>query len=280
MSIKKLVSLHGLKAFLGSDNGPLTGKDGVAAGGAGGPSMYYNSPNRVARTIDFVGDSGDINYLSNDTGQSSGVVAGTNGVFRLFQTPSTTTTFAPGGSEEINLPSPQWKADQGPGADGEIRFAARVKLGSVDRTTNRIHAFAGFKDVSTIEHSAHDTGAGVISASADYVGFMFSPGGDTGWSGVAGKSTAGDSGDQVVSLDTGVEANVYDYLEVVVKRGTGDTGGTATFFINGQPKGSINSPVASSAALYPVVSGFQQDTGSQGVDIDIFEPSGLRDTGE
>lgn len=279
MSIEKLVSLHGLKAFLGSADGPLTGQDGVAAGGAGEPSMYYNSPKRVARTVDFVGDSGDITYLSNDTGQSSAVQAGTNGVFRLFSSPSATSTLGTGGSEEINLGGLQWKSDQGPGANGEIRVAARVKLGSVSRTTNRAHAFVGFKDVATIEHPAHDTGAGVISASADYVGFMFSPGGDTGWSGVAGKSTAGDSGDQVTSLDTGVAANTYDYLEVVVNRGKGDTGGVATFYINGENKGKINSPVASSAALIPCVSAFQQDTGSQYVDVDLLEVSGLRDTG-
>ena len=257
----------------------IVARKGIVSGGDGEPSMYHNSPTTVARVIDFISDTGDITYLSGDTGTASGLQAGTNGVWRLMQTPSATMAKTSAAAEEINSSSLQWKADQGPGKDGELRFAARVKLGSVSRTTNRLHVFAGFKDVASIEHPAYDTGGGIISASSDYVGFMFSPGGDTGWSAVAAAGVAGDSGDTTVALDTGVAANVYDYLEVVVRHSHGDTGGRATFFINGQPKGSIDSPVGSTTALVPCVSAWQQDTGSQYADVDIFEVSGLRDTG-
>lgn len=282
MTWSKLVSIHGRRLFIDRDD-QIVGRAHVG-GKHDGPGVILDpgGADIVAKSHDFVdGDTGDHVYASGDTGQSSSKIANTNGVWRLFNSPSATSTLASGGAEEIHGPALEWKADQGPGEDGRLHLGARVKItNSVSRTTNRLHAFIGFKDVASIEHPAYDTGAGIISASADYVGFVYSPGGDTGWSGVAGKSTAGDSGDQVTALDTGVEANTYDFLEVIVSRSVGDTGGVAHFFVNGQPKGSITSPVASSTALTWCVSAFQQDTGSQALDIDLVNVSALRDTGE
>lgn len=151
-----------------------------------------------------------------------------------------------------------------------------MKLESVSRTAKRIHVFAGFSDTVAFEHPIYDTGAGVISNATNAVGFMFSPGGDTGWSAVA---VDGDTDRTAVSLDTGVTANVYDELELHVHRNAGDTGGTATFFINGVPVGSIDNPCNVSTALAPYISVWQQDTGGEYVDVDYVAVSAPRDTG-
>lgn len=280
MTWSKLVTVRGLDAFLTPD------KDFVAKAHVGGkhdgPGVILDpgGADIVAKSHDFVdGDTGDFTYLSGDTGQSSGLAAVTNGVFRLFNTPSTTPTQTSAGNEEINGSTLQWKADQGPGNSGRLHIGARVKLSSVSRTANRGHVFIGFKDTAAIEHPAYDTGGDAITASSDLVGFMFSPGGDTGWVAIGKGSVSGDTGHQLKVVDTGPEAGVYDFLEMILTHGPGDTGGTAHFFVNGRPAATLDSPVASTTAMTWVASAWQQDTGSAPVDIDLINVSALRDTG-
>lgn len=282
MTVNKQVSLHGKRAFITKDD-QVAARNGFVAGGDDKPSIVFPSPDTVAQFDDFLGDvvADQWNVVEGDTGagSASAIQAGTNGIFRLYSTAGVATP-ASGEGQAINSGALNWKANQGPGsASGRLRFAARLKLESVNRSSKRIHVFAGFTDNTSYEFPAYDTGAGVISAAADYCGFLFSPGGDTGWSGVAGKSTAGDSGDQVDHLTNSITANKYDTLEVELARGTSDTGGSATFFVNGVPKGRINSPVASNVALTPVIAAFQQDTGGEYVDIDWMNVSAPRDTG-
>lgn len=294
MTITKQKSIHGLDVFTSTD-AMLVARRGFVAGGNDKPAIVLpGSPDITAIFEDFYGSpdnqnddtgkavtSSPFNARYGDTGHKSRYRVGTNnGVFALFQTPSATAALAPGSGVSLQGGA-NFDPDQGPGDyPNWLRLACRLRLENVTRTAKRIHVFAGFTDIQTYEYPAYDTGAGVISAATDYMGFMFSPGGDTGWSGVAGKGTAGDSGDQVVALDTGVAANIYDTLELEYRRDAGDTGGVVTFWVNGEPKGRIVSPVRSSgASLAPCVFAFQQDTGGEYVDIDWINVAALRDTG-
>jgi hypothetical protein len=140
--------------------------------------------------------------------------------------------------------------------------------------------FVGFSDSGGAEMPVYDTRAGMLSNAADLVGFSFSPAGDTGWSLVSAKSTAGDSGDQLVVPVVSQTANVYTWLELEVRSGNSDTGGRAHFWINGIKRGSIDSPVNSAVALTPWIGTFCQDTGyAQTLDIDCIALSAPRDTG-
>ena len=297
MSISMLKGLHRRALGISKDN-QVMAPDGLVSGGDGQPSIVHPSPGTTAVFDDFqlaliqavdtgvpIG-AGSFRQVTGDTGNGSLNIEGTNGVFRLYNTPSATAALAPASGKGI-AGALAWKGNQGPGSQsGRLRLSARVKVApddggsAISRTLNRLHAFVGFTDISSFEYPAFDTGAGVISAPSDYCGFMLSAGGDTGWSGVAAASTAGDSGDSAVSLDaTRPVVNTYDTLEVEIHRGISDTGGTATFYINGVVKGTIDSPFAPTVALAPCVYAFQQDTGKQALDIDWINVSSVRDTG-
>jgi hypothetical protein len=301
MTINMLKGIHRRALGITKDD-QVMAPSGVVAGGDGKPVIVSPAPDTVAVFEDFVsrvgtkgqpndtgvplGNGGAFAEVTGDTGHGSLVVAGTNGVFRLFNTPSATAAALANTSGKGISTGLQWKGNQGPGAQsGRLRFGARVKIkpddggSAISRTTNRLHVFAGFTDIATFEYPAFDTGAGVISAASDYCGFMLSAGGDTGWSGVAASSTANDSGDAVVSLYPGATVNIYDALEVEIHRGAGDTGGTATFYVNGIPRGSIDSPFSPTVALAACIYAFQQDTGAQALDIDWVAVSSIRDTG-
>lgn len=290
MTIDKQVSLHGKRAFITNDD-RLAGRNGFVAGGDDKPAIVYPSPDTVAVFEDFTGPGnqaadtgvplhqGFVRRVAGDTGHHATTIAGASGVFQLFTTPSAGAAKVATSGQGISG-ALQFKGNSGVGAkDGFLHVGARVKSSSVSRTIKRLHAFVGFTDIATFEFPAFDTGAGVISAASDYMGLMLSPGGDTGWSGVAGKSTAGDSGDQVVALDNSVVDNTYDVVEAVYRRGISDTGGTVNFYVNGVHKGSINSPVSPTVALAPCIYAFQQDTGGEQLDIDYFTYASNRDTG-
>ena len=305
MTVKKQVSLHGKRAFVTKDD-QIAGRNGFVAGGEEKPSIVYPSPDTVAIFDDFavglnqaldtgvpIGNANVFRQVTGDTGAGSLPVAGANGIFRLYNTQSVAPTFTGAGGKGISG-ALQWKADMGPGANqGRLRFAARVKVfpdgggSAVSRTTNRIHAYIGFTDIATYEFPAYDTGAGFISNATDHVGFYLGAGADTGWSAVSVK--AGGAA-QKVSLTGTTSANgntvnapvvnVYDVLEMELVRGPGNTNGTATFFVNGVPKGTIDAPITNTVALAPCVYAFTQDTGSQAIDIDWIAVSGPRDTGQ
>lgn len=282
MSITKQVSLHGRRAYISPED-ILAGKGAVASGGDGQPAIVIPGASKyTAQFEDFLGDTGVVlpagwKAVEGDTGagSASGIQLGTGGVYRLYKTAGVATA---GPTEGQALAGElQWKVDQGEGANaGDLRFSARVKLESVSRTSKRIHVFAGLTDQVGYEHPIYDTGAGVISNASNAVGFMFSPGGDTGWSAVA---VDGDTDATPVALTSSITANTYDELEVHIHRNPGDTGSTATFYVNGIAQGSIDNPVNVSTALAPYVSAWQQDTGGEYADVDYVAVSALRDTG-
>ena len=281
----KQKSLHGLKSYVDTEDRTVA-KNAFAAGGENDPTVVLpGSHDTVAVFDDFLGDliGDEWAVVSADTGSDNTgtIVTSTNGVCRLAspenQTPTQASVIALSTGAFKN-----WKADQGkgpPSTHGSLRMGVRLKFDSVSRTTERQHVFVGFSDSGGAEMPLYDTGAGVISNAADYCGFMFSPGGDTGWSLVAGDSTAGDSGDQLVATGANPTANAYEDLEIEISHGGSDTGGTAYFYRNGQRVGSITSPVNSVAALAPWVGFFPQDTDAVNLDIDYINIAAPRDTG-
>ena len=288
MTLRKQVSLHGLRAFLTKDN-DLVARNALATGGEDKSTIVLpGSHSVVALFDDFLGDliGDEWAYVEGDTGYSNAIQTGTGGVTRI--TGSETNGVSPAECAAITQGlMKQWKADMGVGSmktDRRLRMSARVKFDSVSRTAEggRTHVFVGLADTGGAEFPAYDTGAGVISAAADLVGFMFSPGGDTGWSLVSVKSVAGDSGDQLVVAGStnGPSANTYANLELEVNSGISDSGGTAHFWVNGVKVGRISSPVGSTVALTPWVGTWCQDTGyAQTLDVDYLALSGNRDTG-
>ena len=226
-----------------------------------------------------------------DTGVKGGLQAGTNGVYRITSSATITTATPANSSKSIVGPQLAWKGNSGPGAQsGRLRMSARIKANQYPSKTSGDWSgiFVGFTDNTAHEVPIHDTGrtgdsgASAVTTANDAVGFLWGTGGDTGWRGVSATSGSGganDSGDQQVTLTTAAPtANVWTTLEVELHRGISDTGGTATFYIDGIPKGSINSPVNPTIALTPIVSYY--DTGGAGLfDIDWINVSAPRDTG-
>lgn len=279
MSFQKLKSILGFKAFVTPDD-VVVSKGAFGTGGEGEPSIVLpGSRDIVAVFDDFLGDTlaDEWNAVEGDTGNSQAVVAGTNGIHRL--TVSGTVAAAPGSGVGLNGGLLQWKPNAGPdGSEGYLRMSARIKVGSnVNDTGRRMSLFVGFTDSVAAEMPIYDTGAGPITTASDAVGFMLGSRADTGWSGVA---VAADTDRTAISLDTGQKVGVYDDLEIVVRRGNSDTGGAASFFINGVPVGRIDSPVTSTVALTPAIYAFPEDTGGgMTVDIDYINVSSFRDTG-
>jgi hypothetical protein len=286
MSMSILKGIHRRMLGIGVRD-EVIARAGFVAGGDDRPAIVLpGNPDVVALFDDFLGDlvTDEWAYVEGDTGYSGAIQTGTNGVFRI--TGSETQAVAPDTAAAALTAGlvKNWKANMGGPKNGRLRMSARVKLETVTRTAEggRTHAFVGFSDSGGAELPAWDTGAGVISAAADLVGFLFSPGGDTGWSLVSVKSTAGDSGDQLVvaGASYGPSANTYTTLEVEVRSGNSDTGGAAHFWIDGKKVGRIDSPVGSAIAMTPWVGMFVQDTGAaQFMDVDYIACSAPRDTG-
>lgn len=284
MSLTKKYSIHGREAFTTTD-GELAGRNGVSSGGEGAPSVVYPSNDFVSIFDDFLGDlvGDEWAFVEGDTGFSGTLVTATNGIFRI--TSSETQGVAPTDNAALTQGLfKNWKANQGAPGLGRLRLAARIKGNPLSTTaeSGRNHLFVGFSDSGGAEMPAYDTGAGVISNAADLAGFIWSPSGQsTAWKAVAAKSTAGDSGDQAVATSVTPTSNVYTTLEVELRSGAGDTGGTAHFFIDGVPVASIDSPVGSATAMTPWIGFFCQDTGlASTLDIDYVNISAPRDTGE
>lgn len=285
----KQVSVHGKRAYVTPDSEIVARKGFVAGGemsiGRQGGNVVLPGPNVVAVFEDFLGDTGigsangpmGWSYVEADTGGSmtGKIVSATNGVFRM-------TSSSQAGIQDadecqalsMNLYK-NWKANQGEGKSGTLRIGARVKMQSASRTDHRQHVFVGFSDSGGAQMAAYDTGAGVGGVS-DFVGFIHSPGGDTGWSLVARQ----DSGTaQVSASGESATSNKYDVVEVAIQRDPGDTGGTAYGYINGKLVAKISNPIHSAKALSPWVGFFVQDTGARYLDVDYINVSAPRDTG-
>jgi hypothetical protein len=289
MTIKKQVPLHGRRAFVSADD-DLVGRNTVATGGEDKPSIILpGSIDTVALFDDFLGDlvGDEWAVAEGDTGLSSALTSASGGVFRLTGS-ETQTANSPA---EVNALTQglfkNWKPDAGKGSmknPRRLRMVARVKFDSVSRVAEggRAHVFVGLSDSGGAEMPAYDTGAGILSNAADLMGFLFSPGGDTGWTCVSAKSVAGDSGDQAVvaGASYGPSANTYTTLELDFHSGLSDTGGSVSFYIDGKPVGRISSPVASNVALTPWIGAFAQDTGyAPTIDVDLVNLANTRDTG-
>jgi hypothetical protein len=289
MSMSILKGIHRRMFGIGVRD-EVIARSGFVAGGEDRPAIVLpGNPDVVAQFDDFLGDliADEWAVVKSDTGISGGAIANiTNGVLRL--TGSETQPVTSEGAIALTQGLfKQWKADMGGRKNGRLRLTARVKHSVVSTTAEagRVHMFVGFSDTGGAEFPAYDTGGGIITPAADAVGFIYSPTGATTdrWTMVAAKSTAGDSGDQQASPSTAVApvSNVYDTLEVEVRNGISDTGGSGHFWINGKKVGTINSPVGSGIALTPWIGAFMQDTGlATQLDIDYVAISSPRDTGE
>lgn len=286
MSVTKQVSLHGKRAYITPDD-QLVGRNGFVAGGDGKPAIVFPSPDTVAIFDDFftsigadlVGDTGIAGQhfitRKGDTGTTGLITAGANGLFRFTPSQTATTPGVAGTTYGFVGPQLSWKANQGPGAySGRLRFGARIKKSVF--TGGEHGVFVGFTDTTAAEMPVYDTGGSADGAAAtNAVGIGWNLGADTGW---VGRAVDGDVL-QSVQLTTVVPtANTYVTLEVEVSRGVNDTGGTATFYIDGIPRGKIDNPLNMTTALTPCVYGY--DTGGASLlDVDWVNVSAPRDTG-
>jgi len=290
MSMSMLKGIHRRMLGIGVRD-EVIARSGFVSGGEDRPAIVLpGNPDTVAYFDDFLGDliADEWAVVKSDTGITGGAIANiTNGVFRLSGSETQPAT-SEGAIALTQGLFKQWKADMGGRKNGRLRMSARIKHSVVSAVAEagRVHMFVGFSDTGGAEFPAYDTGAGVISPAADMVGLLYSPSSasaSTTWTGVAVKSTAGDSGDQQVipsAVATPV-SNVYDALEVEVRSGNSDSGGTAHFWVNGRKIGTINSPVGSGIALTPWIGAWVQDTGiATQLDIDYVAISSPRDTGE
>lgn len=305
MSVKNQVSLHGGRAYLTKDD-QLVGRNGFVAGGIDKPAIVLpGSPDTVAIFDDFLGDTGrslragtDFYWrgfdgdTGNDTGTNIHLVPGTNGIVRLeMSTTNSHSGAAVGPGFGVGFCGAlEWKGNQGSGPNDSkngLRFAARLKASGYTDTGRQINIWAGFTDVTGLEAPIYDTGGALQANANDAVGFWYSGGADTGWSGV---SVNGGGTPQQVHLDNtrqGIRSaggtnnsNTYDVLELELHHGPSDTGGTVTFYVNGQPKGSLSGPVAMNVALTPQIYQWCSDTGGGTiVDVDWVNVSAPRDTG-
>jgi len=280
MSMSILKGIHRRMLGIGFRD-EVIARSGFVAGGEDRPAIVLpGNPDTVALFDDFLGDliADEWAFVKGDTGTVStgALTSASGGVFRMQHEP------VPLNVSGENLALTQglfknWKVDSGGPKNARLRMSARVKIESVSRTVKRQHVFVGFTDTGGAEFPAFDTGAGVVSNATDLVGFLFSPGGDTGWSLVACRADT----DQlaVAGSNYGPSANTYTTLEVEVRSGISDTGGRAHFWVDGKKVGSIDSPLTSSVALSPYIGFWVQDTGPRFLDVDYVALSQPRDTG-
>ncbi len=284
-------SLWGKKLFIDPDDVTIA-RTAHAVGGKDKPMVVLppGGPDVVAVFEDFMNaDTGMLGLDGENGWQKLGDTGGTitfpsttNGIARLTVTGNGTA--APASLTQLSHQL-RWKMHQGggdtKGAKVPLRFGARVKLSNYTDTGSRMNVFIGLTDIATAQHPIHDTGsAGVAgdSAAADAVGIIFGSQGDTGWTAVA---VNGNTDATRVHLTATQTNNVYQTLEMELRSGISDTGGTAHFFVDGVRLGSIPAPVTGTVALTPTISVFSADTGgAQIVDVDWISVSGPRDTGE
>jgi hypothetical protein len=306
MSISILKGLH-RRVFGISKDDQIVASAGYVAGGDGKPAIVFPAPDTVALHDDFLTDlsgtsavdtgAAGLYFLAKctDTGVKGALANATNGVFRITPTVTFTTATPTAASKSIVGKALNWRVNQGPNTSGRLRMGARFAATTYNvkpLTAGDVSGFfVGFTDTISHEVPFYDTGRGgdsgasAVSPASDAVGFLWGTGGDTGIRGVSttsGSGGANDSGDQQVTLTTVKPTdNRYITLEVELTRSLGDTGGTAAFFIDGQLKGKISSPLNPTVALTPIVSWYSYDTGGTPnlFDIDWVNVSAPRDTG-
>ncbi len=301
--------------ILVAKSGLCVGGDGGPSVVYGGPDTVAIFEDFLSKSVSGFGDTGFskthesgpyFQVVTADTGRNAALQQNfSSGVLRLNPDGSGNFTTPAASVMAIVGHSASWKANMGKGAHaGRLRFGCRVKSSGGSRQNtglswNNRGIFLGFTDtgiLATPEMPYFDTGivsgteatdTGRLHAGTEAyncVGFYYGERSDTGWRGISASSgstsISNDSGDQEILLDaTNPDANRWYTLEIEIRRGSGDTGGTATFFIDGSPKGSITSPVSTSVPLTPVIAMLNSDTGQGVLDIDWIAVSGPRDTG-
>lgn len=287
MTVTKQVSLHGKRAFI-SPHDQVVARNGFVAGGDDKPAIVLpGSPDTTAIFDDFyagvgadlTGDTGTAGQYfitrKGDTGTTGLLATGTSGIFRFTPTTTATTPSVAGTTFGMVGPSLSWKPNQGPGPySGRLHIGARIKKSTF--TGGEHGVFIGFTDTVSAEMPVFDTGGTADGAAAtNAFGIGWNLGGDTGW---IGYGVDGDVAQQVQLTTVTPTANTYVTLEAIFSRGQGDTGGTATFYVDGVPKGRIDNPCNSSSGLTPCVYGYDTGGASQ-LDIDWVNVSAPRDTG-
>lgn len=248
--------------------------------------VAHSSPDRVVSFTDFIADTGvaiagqtDHMWATahGDTGNDMQVINATNGVIRLQKSAT--------GADQSKAGMIQglyWKANQGKGGmttnkPYPVRLATRLRY--TDTGAKGISCWFGFTDSRAVETPIIDTGGAVVSVATDAVGFGLSTqagGGDTGWVGYAVNA---DVDHDPVVLDTGPNEGIYQVFEVELWHGNSDTGGSATFYIDGKAVGQIRGAVTPTVAMTPAFYVWGDTGGKQALDIDYVEVSGPRDTG-
>lgn len=275
MSMNLLKSL-GLRRDAGlTKDGQIMARNGFVAGGEGKPVIVFPGADTVAIFDDFLGDLVADEWIagSSDTGQATNTgvlgtsaVSATNGIYRMTSSASSTQTPA-GGAQSING-APNWKANQ-----GRLRFGARVKI--ADLAKNNV--FVGLTDTGGTEMAVYDTGGGIITPAADYVGFLKGGGAAAAGASLTWRFVAGKAGvDQVATTGVTPTANVYDTLEAEVSA----DGNVAIGYINGKPVASFTSAaVTPTVALAGGVWRANTEAAADAVDVDYLNVSAARDTG-
>ena len=275
MSKQMLKGVHRRSLGIGY-NEQVMARGGFEAGGEGKPTIVFPSADTVAIFDDFLGDLVGDEWIagSSDTGQATNTgvlatsaVSATNGIYRMTSSASSTQTPA-GGAQSINGP-PNWKANQ-----GRLRFGARVKI--ADLAKNNV--FVGLTDTGGAEMAVYDTGGGIITPAADYVGFLKGGGAAAAGDSLTWRAVAGKAGtDQSATTGVTPTANVYDTLEIELP---GSDGGVARFFINGKSVAGFNTAaVTPTVAMAGGVWRANTEAAADAVDVDWINISAARDTG-
>lgn len=291
MGLTQQKSIHGRKAYITKDN-QLVSMNGFASGGLGKPGIVLpGSVDTVAIFDDFIGDTGrpirgntDPHWrlVDGDTGTDTGsdvhLTPGTSGILRIKLGDTPKADARMGISSGLN-----WKGNQGAGpttGKNGVRFGARFKAHWTNDTgNNSINFWMGFTDtVDATEIPIIDTGGAVVSPAANAfgVGFASKGGGDTG---LVAYAVNGNTERTPVPIDTGFAVGLYTTVEMELHHGQSDTGGTATFYVDGIPVGHISAPVAMNVALTPTILVWGDTGGAQYMDVDWVNVSGPRDSG-
>ena len=298
-------SIFGKSLGILSD-GKVAAPGGLVSGGNDKIAIVLPGPDTVAIFDDFAGtklDTGGAGVwrpiLGTDTGAEGGVaiVGGAGGGAVSIKT-SNNFTMAAGGSGATTLMALVGTNRIFPANAGNVRLAARVRPNDTGADGSKV-IFVGFSDdTGTIEFPIYNdtgtksaaSGSGDLTAIAtNCVGFLCDAIQDTGasqptanlWTAVS--ADAGTATSAPIQASTGAASRKWDELEVIINTHPGDTGGTATFYLNGVGVGSIDSPVASTAKLTPWVGIAARtsgtDTGSSEMQVDFINVSCNRDTG-
>lgn len=131
-----------------------------------------------------------------------------------------------------------WRA-----SDGGLFMEARVKLDAI--TTAR--AFIGFTDTIALEFPAVFSGATLVAAADDAVGFLFDTVGNApdDWYGVGVKATVVGARQDCGAAPA---ADTYDILRVEIS-----SAGAATFYLNGTSVATLANAVTATTLLTPVL---------------------------